>query len=114
MDQRTRKQMTMHKALPHREDIDRLYMSWKERGKGLASTEDIDGASIQWLEDYIQKHGRRLITVTRNDTDNMRTNRMTINRKQKWEEKQLYGHFKWLISDISHRKTWMWLRKGKP
>ena len=32
-------------------------------------------------------------------------------RKQKWEEKQLYGRFKRLISDISHEKTWTWLRK---
>ena len=37
---------------------------------------------------------------------------MTINRKQKWEEKQLHGRFKWLIRNISHKKTWMWLRKG--
>ena len=37
---------------------------------------------------------------------------MTITRKQKWEEKQLYGRFKWLISNISHEKTWTWLRKG--
>ena len=26
-------------------------------------------------------------------------------------EKQLYGHFKQLIN-ISHQKTWIWLRKG--
>ena len=39
-------------------------------------------------------------------------NRMTITRKQKCEEKQLYGHFKLLISNISHDKTWTWLRKG--
>ena len=36
---------------------------------------------------------------------------MTITRKHKWEEKQLYGHFKRLINDISHEKTWTWLRK---
>ena len=35
----------------------------------------------------------------------------TITRK-KWEEKQLYGGFKWLISNILHDKTWTWLRKG--
>ena len=35
-----------------------------------------------------------------------------ITRKQKWEEKQLYRHFKWLTSDISHKKMWMWLKKG--
>ena len=42
----------------------------------------------------------------------MRTNRTTINKKQKWEEKQLYGRFKRLINNISHKKTWMWQRKG--
>ena len=45
--------------------------------------------SIQ-LEDYIEKHERGLITATRNDTDNTKTNRMIITRKQKWEEKQLF------------------------
>ena len=37
---------------------------------------------------------------------------MTITRKQKWEEKQLYRRFKQLINNISHDKTWTWLRKG--
>ena len=27
-------------------------------------------------------------------------------------KKQLYGRFKRLISDISHKETWMWLRNG--
>ena len=39
-------------------------------------------------------------------------NRMTITRKQKWQGKQLYGRFKRLINNISHDKTWIWLRKG--
>ena len=37
---------------------------------------------------------------------------MTITRKQKWEEKQLFERFKRLINNISHEKTWTWLRKG--
>ena len=37
---------------------------------------------------------------------------MTITRKQKWEDKQLYGRFKRLVNNISHKKTWMRLRKG--
>ena len=36
---------------------------------------------------------------------------MTITRKQKLEGKQLYGRFKRLINNISHDKTWTWLRK---
>ena len=36
---------------------------------------------------------------------------MIITRKQKWYEK-LYGCFNRLISNISHEKTWTWLKKG--
>ena len=47
MDQRTRKLMTMHKALHPRDDTDRHYVSRNEVGRGLASTEDSVDASIQ-------------------------------------------------------------------
>ena len=50
MDQRTRK-LKMHKALHPRDDVDRLYVSRKERGRGLASIEDSVDASIQRLKD---------------------------------------------------------------
>ena len=108
MDQRTRKLMTIHKALHPKDDVDRLYVSRKEGGRGLTNID----AAIQRLEDYIEKRGGRLIRATRNNTDNMRTNRMAIIKKQKWEEKQLNEHLKRLISDVSHKKTWTWLRKG--
>ena len=58
IDQRTRKLMTMHKAPHPRDDIDRLYVSRKEGGRGLASIEDSVDASIQRLEDYIGKQER--------------------------------------------------------
>ena len=107
MDQRTRKLMTMHKALHPRDDVDRLYVSRKEGGRGLASIEDSVDASIQH-----EKHEGGLITATRNNTDNTIDNRMTKTRKQKWGEKQLHGRFKRLINNISHDKTCTWLRKG--
>ena len=105
MNQRTRKLMTIHKALRPRDDVDRLYVSRKEGGRGLASIEDSVDASIQRLEDYIEKHERGLITAIKNDTDNTIDNRMTTTRK-------LYGRFKRLINNISHQKTWTCLRKG--
>ena len=94
--------MTMHKVLRPRDDVDRLYVPRKEGGRGLPSIEDSVDASIQRLEDYIEKRGERLITSTRNNTDKTRTNRTTITRKQKWEEKQLYGkknNFMDILSD---------------
>ena len=104
--------MTMHKALYLGDNVDRLYVSRKEGGRGLASIEDSADASIQRLKDYIEKHEGGLITAIKNDTDNTVTNRMIITRKQKWEEKQLYRHFKRLTNNISHDKTRTWERKG--
>ena len=83
MDQRTRKLMTMHKALHLRDNVNRRYVSGKKGGRGFTCIEDSVDASIQWLEDYIEKRGGRLITVTRNNTENTRTNRTEITRKKK-------------------------------
>ena len=101
----------MHKVLHPRDDVDRLYVPRKERGRGLARIEDSVDISIQRLEDYIEKNERGLITAIRNNTDNTIDNRMTKITKQKWEGKQLHVRFKRLIN-ISHDKTWTWLRKG--
>ena len=80
MDQRTRKLKTMHKALHLRDDIDRFSVS-RKRGRKLASIEGSIDASMQWFEDYIQKRGGTLITVSSNNTENRRTNWTTITRK---------------------------------
>ena len=101
----------MHKALHPRDGVDKLYVLRKGEGRGLASIEDSFDASIQKLEDYIEKHEGGLIVAIKNDSDNTMINRMTITWK-KCEEKQLYWRFKRLINNISHEKTWTWLRKG--
>ena len=69
--------MNMRKALHPRDDVDKLFIWRKDGGRGLASIE----ASIQRLEEYIEKLGERLITATRNNTDNTRTNTTTKNKK---------------------------------
>ena len=75
--------MTMHKPLQARGDVDKLYVSRREGERGLASIEDSVDVSIQRLEDYIEKRGGKLITVTRNNSDDRRSNRTKIIRKQK-------------------------------
>ena len=80
----------MHKALHPRDDVDRLYVSRKEEGRGLASIEDSVETPIQRVKDYIQKYEGGLINSTRHETENTMNNRMTITRKQKCEGKQLY------------------------
>ena len=45
--------------------------------------------------------------------ENTRKKRTEITRKRKRvKKKQLSGSFKQLTSDISHAKTWTWLKKG--
>ncbi len=58
--------MSMHKALHPRDDVDRLHVSRKEGGRGLVNIEVSVDASIQQLEDYIEKHEGGLITAIRN------------------------------------------------
>ena len=104
--------MTMHKALYPSDDIDRLYVSRKEGGRGLASIQDNVDTSIRRFEDNIKMSKERLITAIRNNTNNTRTNRTKLSKKQKWEEKQLYKHFERETKEISYEKTWTWQRKG--
>ena len=35
-----------------------------------------------------------------------------MTRKQKWEEKQLYGYYNWQTNKMSHKKTWTWVGEG--
>ena len=60
----------MHQALRPWDDVDRLYVSRKEGGRGHASIEDSIDASIQRLKEYIRKHEGGLSTSLRNNTEN--------------------------------------------
>ena len=73
MDQRTRKLMTMHKALHLRDNTDRLCVT-KTRKKRT---------HLHQYKDYIKKSKERLIAVTRNSVENIKINKTTITRKQK-------------------------------
>ena len=75
----------MPKAINLRDDLDKLYESRKEGGRGLASIKDSDDTSIRRLEVYIKKSKERLITVTRNSRNCTKINITKITRKQKGE-----------------------------
>ena len=66
---------------------------------------------IRLLEDYLKRNKEKLISATRNNTYNIKSNK-TITRKQEFEENQLYEYFKWQPGNIWHEKTWTCLRKG--
>ena len=78
MDLRTTKLMTIDKALHHRDDVDRLYVSIKERGRELASIKDSVNALIKRLK---KAGGGRMITAIRKNTDNTHFSRTKITRE---------------------------------
>ena len=55
LDRRTGKLMTMHKALHPKSNVDRLYISRKESGRGLISIEDTTRTAILGLQKYSQE-----------------------------------------------------------
>ena len=81
MKQRTGKLLTIHKTLQPRDDTDRQHVSRKEGGRGLTNIQVSVDASIQQLEDYINKCRGKLITVTRNNTVNISIKRTELTRK---------------------------------
>ena len=93
MDQRTRKLMTIHKASHPCYNVDRLHVSGKEGKRGPVTNENNVDASIQWLEDYIEKHEQGLITAIRNETYNTMDNRMTITLETKKGRKTILWSF---------------------
>ena len=58
MDGRTRKLMTMHRALNPKSDVARIYLSRKEGGRGLISAEDTLKLAILDLEGLFTAAGR--------------------------------------------------------
>ena len=68
-------------------------MSRKE-GREPTNIEESVDTSIWRIDNYIQKSKKGLISMVSNIIDNIGTNRRRT-RKQKSEEKQLYGYFEW-------------------
>ena len=67
----------MPKALNYRDDIECMCQQKNEEEDWPA----FKIVLIQWLEDYIKKHRVRLITTTRNKTDNTSINWTKITKK---------------------------------
>ena len=81
--------MTMDKALYPRDDIGRLYMTRKEGRRGIDTTKDCVDASIQRIEDNIEKRKGILIRVTRNKENK---NHKTLSKKINlfwWQQKTM-------------------------
>ena len=101
--------MTTHKDLHPKDGVDRLYVS-RKRGRELVSIKDSVDASIQRLEDFIEKRGGGLITATGNNTDNSSINRKINKNNGKKHNSMDISSDKQTKSHMRKPKA----KKGKP
>ena len=94
----------MHKTLHPLDNVDRLYLLRKEGGRVVTSIQDIVDTSIQRLEEYIQYHGRKLITTTRKKRQHKhqqnKNNQKIVRQTTLWTNKQNLIEGRWKEREI--------------
>ena len=113
MGRRTRKLMTMHPALNPKSDVARIFLSWKEGGRGLISVEDAVKLVILGLERYVLASEKRLLIAARRVDGDYEQQLEIIESVKKFRErrknergnvlrhKKLYGQFFIQIGEVA-------------
>ena len=104
IDQRTRKLMMKHKALPSRDDIDRLYVSRKEGRRGLISIENSIAMTTQRLH---KKEQRKANYSDQKQHEQHKDQQNNNNSKTILRRKAIVRIFQ-----ATNKKTRTWLKKG--
>ena len=117
LDRRTRKLMTMHKALHPKSNVERLYLPRKEGGRGLISIEDATRTAILGLQKYIQESEEKLISAARKPEHVLESAKEFKSRRakecrQNWTDKALHGQFLRQTEAVAGKETWAWLSRG--
>ena len=122
LDRKTRKLLTMHKGLHPKSDVDRLYLSRKDGGRGLMSCEHVIRSEENNLGWYLKHSKEGLLQGVKHvgilefekccSKDDFK-NAMREKRMEAWMGKQMYSQF---VSDMpvttDKEKTWSWMRKS--
>ena len=118
MDRKTRKLMTMHKALHPRSNVDRVYLPRNRGGRGLMNIEDIILLEKAGLIDYVKSSNESLLVAARSVTafenlDRRDTikKRLIDNRIEQVRQKQLHGQYLRQTEEVSSNE-WEWLKDG--
>ena len=117
LDRKTRKLLTIHKGLHPKSDVDRLYVSRKEGGRGLVSCESTIRSEENNLGWYLKNSNENLLqglkhvrilnykeSVSKKDFKKSPNE----NRVENWKEKQMYGQFIRDMPDGTDKeKSWL-------
>ena len=119
LDRKSRKLMTMYGMLHPKSDVDRIYVSRKEGGRGLIGCEMCIKAEENNLGWYIRNSVEILLKQVKQckviETENCSPKdeykkRISENRKVQWQQKILHGQYvRDLPGDTDLVKSWDWL-----
>ena len=118
MDRRTRKLMTMHKALHPKDDIDRLYTERKEGGRGLFNIEECVELALLGLMNYVKSSKERIISAVRESNNGVEETVKEVKKtrkklwKERWVNKPLHGQFLRKTVDEADASSWNWVMRG--
>ena len=115
MDRKTRKLMTIYRALHPQADVDRLYFKRSEGGRGMISIEECVNAETNSLNRCLERcHERMLIAVHKEEVLKEKEpgkDKATCSKIPR--EKPLHGQFLRSTDDKRDPKSWEWLKRGK-
>ena len=121
IDIRTRKLMTMNKALNPKSDVSRLYVRRKEGGRGLIGIENCVKTEENSLAWYVKNSTEEMLEMVRHH-GHLKTEESkepkTFKKEAKerlakdWKEKRLHGQFVSENEVADWDNTWKWLSKG--
>ena len=121
MDRKTRKQMTIHRGLHPRADVDRLYLPRSNGGRGLKSIEDVVHEEEIALNEYVKKN-EYLSDIIKDTPDIIKEHsetkkeyhqRKQHERMQAYKNKPLHGQYiRNIEGKIDIESTNKWLNKG--
>ena len=120
IDRKTRKVLTLNKEFYPRSDIDSLYVSRMEGGRGLIGCKMCVKAEENSLGWYVKHHIEPLIAARISNTVPSENSTPPKEFKQQhneerlnnWRGKKMYGQYIRKIEDKDKSNTWKWLRKS--
>ena len=120
IDRKTRKLMTINKALHPRACVARIYIPRGQGGKGMQSVEDCINIERRTLGQYLKQNQDEWLKTAWNekvisvDEDPDRYREMiATQRKEEWENKQMQGQYLRQTKEIAQDGSWQWLMRGE-
>ena len=121
LDRKTRKVMTANHALHPQSDVDRLYLSRQQGGRGLQQIHQVVTEEILTLKEYVNNSKEEALKQVAKEellkgeqTKDEFKKEQAKSRKEKWEGKIMHGQYlRDIRGKIDEDLTWKWLTNGE-